>query len=90
MELPRGLAWGTSFSMYINDLALVLYNATVTMYANDTSISYSSKSVDAINSVINDDFSNLTLWLEGNKVSLNVMKTQAMLILRSPARQEEI
>ena len=50
------------------------------MYADDTSISYSSKSVDEINSAINDGLSNLKLWLEGNKLSLNVTKTQAMLI----------
>ena len=66
--------------MYINDVPLSLDNAKVTMYADDTSISYSSKSVDAINSAINDDLSNLKLWLEGNKLSLNVSKTQAMLI----------
>ena len=66
--------------MYINDLPLSLDNAKVTMYADDTSISYSSRSVDAINSAINDDLSNLKLWLEGNKLSLNVSKTQAMLI----------
>ena len=66
--------------MYINDLPLLLDNAKVTMYADDTSISYSSKSVDAINSAINDDLSNLKLWLEGNKLSLNVSKTQALLI----------
>ena len=64
--------------MYVNDLPLSLDNAKVTMYADDTSIS--SKSVDAINSAINDDFSNLKLWLEGNKLSLSVSKTQAMLI----------
>ena len=52
------------------------------MYADDTSISYSSKSVDEINSAINDDLSNLKLWLEGNKLSINVTKTQAMLIGR--------
>ena len=70
--------------MYINDLPLSFDNAKVTMYADDTSISYSSKSVDAINSAINsainDDLSNLKLWLGGNKLSLNVSKTQAMLI----------
>ena len=66
--------------MYINDLPLSLDNAKVTMYADDTSISYSSKSDDSINSAINDDLSNLKLWLEGNKLSLNVSKTQAMLI----------
>ena len=50
------------------------------MYADDTSIFHSSKSIDAINSAINDDFCNLKLWLDGNKLSLNVSKTQAMLI----------
>ena len=68
------------FLMHVNYLPLVLDNAKVTMYADDTSICYSSKSVDAINSAINDDFSNLQLWLEGNMLSLNVAKTQAMLI----------
>ena len=68
------------FLIYINDLPFALGNAKVTMYADDTNISYSSKSVDEINSAINDDLSNLKLWLEGNKLSLNVTKTQAMLI----------
>ena len=68
------------FLMYVNDLPLALDNAKVTMYADDTSIPYSSKSIDAINSAINDDLFNLKLWLEGNKLSLNVSKTQAMLI----------
>ena len=61
-----------------DDLPLALDNAKVTMYADDTSISYSSKSVDEINSAINDDLSNLKEWLEGNKLSLNVTKTQAI------------
>lgn len=39
------------------------------MHAADTSISYSSKSVNAISSAINDDLSNPKLWLEGNKLS---------------------
>ena len=42
--------------MNIDDL-LVVDNAKVTMYAGDTSNSNSSKSVDGINSTINDDLS---------------------------------
>ena len=52
--------------MYINDLALALDFSKVAMYADDTSISYSSKSVDAITSAIDDHLSNLKLWLEVN------------------------
>lgn len=44
------------------------------MHADDSSISYFSKSVDVINSAINDDLPNLKSWLEGNKLSLNVAK----------------
>ena len=68
------------FLMYINGLPLVLDNTKATMYVGDACISYSSKSVNAISSAINDDLSNLKLWLKGNKLSLNVTKAQAMLI----------
>ena len=42
--------------MYIDKFPLVLDNAKVTLYADATSVSHSSKSVDAINSAINYDF----------------------------------
>ena len=48
------------------------------MYADDTSISYSSKDIDELNETLNSD---LKRWLEGNKLSLNVIKTQAMVML---------
>ena len=50
------------------------------MYADDTSISYSSKSVAEINEAINSDLKRLQIWLGGNKLSLNVAKTQSMIL----------
>ena len=86
--VPQGSCLGPLlFLIYINDLPLVLDNAKATMYADDTSISYSSKSVEAINSAINDDLSNLKLWLQTNMLSLNVTKTRAMLIGSWPKLQ---
>ena len=68
------------FLIYINDLPLSLKFGEVNMYADDTSISYSSDSVTNINDSVNEDLDHLKNWLEGNKLSLNVAKTQSMLI----------
>ena len=50
------------------------------MYADDTSIYYASESVSDINQAVNADLEALKGWLEGNKLSLNVAKTEAMII----------
>ena len=50
------------------------------MYADDTSISYTLRSVAEINEAFNSDFKRLQIWLGGNKLSLNVAKTQSMIL----------
>ena len=50
------------------------------MYGDDTSIYYGSESVSEINQAVNSDLEVLKGWLEGNKLSLNVAKTYAMII----------
>ena len=52
--------------------------------ADDTSISYSSKNIDELNETLNSDLDSLKQWLEGNKLSLNVIETQAMVIGSMP------
>ena len=54
------------------------------MYADDTSISYYSKDIDMLNETLNSDLDSLKRWLEGNKLSLNVIKTQGMVIGSRP------
>ena len=79
--VPQRLCLGPLlFLIYINDLPCALQNTKVTIYANDTSISYSSKSVAEINEAINSDLKRLQIWLGGNKLSLNVAKTQSMIL----------
>ena len=62
-----------SFLMNIDDLPLVLENAKVTMCAVDTSISYSFKLMEQINSAVNN-LSNLKSWTAENNLPLNVTK----------------
>ena len=50
------------------------------MYADDTSICYHSRDITQLNEASNRDLYNLEKWLDGNKLSLNVVKTRAMLI----------
>ena len=57
------------FLIYMNDLPFSLENAHVSMYADDTTISHSSKSLAALQHELNCDLSNLQDWLHGNKLS---------------------
>ena len=48
-----------SFLIYINDLTFSLKNSDVTMYADDTGLSYSSKDIDELNETLNSDLDSL-------------------------------
>ncbi len=83
--VPQGSCLGPLlFLIYINDLPLALQKCNVTMYADDTSLSYASKNICELNQVMNEDLNCLRVWLQGNKLSLNVIKTHAMVIGSRP------
>ena len=52
----------------------------MSMLTTPLSMYYSSPSMNDINTAINADLEALRGWLEGNKLSLNVVKTQGMII----------
>ena len=83
--VPKGSCLGPLlFLIYVNDLPFSLEKAHVSMYADDTTISHSSKSLAALQHDLNCDLSNLQDWLHGNKLSLNVIKTQSLIIGSGP------
>ena len=45
------------------------------MYADDTAISFSSDHMEEIDAVVNAELACIEKWLQGNKFSLNVVKT---------------
>ena len=52
----------------------------MSIYADDTSLCYQSHDLTRLNEAINSDLKKLDTWLKGNKLSLNVAKTNSMLI----------
>ena len=50
------------------------------MYADDTNISIAASSSSELESVLNGELINLYEWLRVNRLSLNIAKTELMLI----------
>ena len=50
------------------------------MYADDTTLSHSSKNIVDPSENLNRDLCSLKQWLQENKLSLNLIKTQAVVV----------
>ena len=46
------------------------------LFADDTNLLYLGKSIKKLNKLVNYDLKNLLYWLNANKISLNVKKTE--------------
>lgn len=65
------------FFVYINNFPNCLKHATPLMFADDSSY---GKSIEEIEFVLNEDLEKIRLWLQLNKLSVNVAKTEYTLI----------
>ena len=83
--VPQGSCLGPLlFLIYVNDLPKAINCSSVSMYADDTSLCLKSKYIFQLNRAMNRDLEDLDSWLKGSKLSLNIVKTQSMLIATKP------
>ena len=68
------------FLLYINDLPNCLYFSQPRMYADDTSLTFASADLNRISDRLNYDLDRVFIWLSANKLTLNMTKTEFMLV----------
>ena len=79
--VPQGTILGPLlFILYINDLPKCLLHSQSRMYADDTSLSYAAQDTNRIETCLNEDLDRISTWLSVNKLTLNMNKTEFMLI----------
>ena len=78
--VPQGSVLGPLlFLIYINDLNQAIKFCKVHHFADDTNLLHFNKSLATLNKLVNLDMKNLIVWLNTNKISLNVDKTELII-----------
>ena len=82
--VPQGSLLGVIlFQLHINSLKCCLKQTTVILYADDTMIYAIGRNMRALKCKVQSDLNNLSMWLNANKLLLNVTKTKSLLFSHS-------
>lgn len=85
--VPQGSILGPIlFILFINDFSLGLFNTRIDMYADDTTITISSKTITDIKTIANKLLSKVYDWCQCNSMVINENKTKFMIITNHQKR----
>ena len=68
------------FLVFINDPLNCLSDGPPRMFADDTNITFRSKKLSDVQTLINSELQNLNTWLIANRLCMNIAKTDFIVI----------
>ena len=87
--VPQGSVLGPLlFLLHLNDLNQAIKFCKVHHFPDDTNLLCLSSNIKKLNKLVNADLKRLVNWLNANKISLNVKKTE-MVIFKSKQKKVE-
>ena len=80
MGVPQGSVLGPIlFNLYINDLPKVSKKLNTTLFADDSTLTFSHQNYLSLISILNQELENIYKWTISNRLSINLDKTVAMI-----------
>jgi hypothetical protein len=74
------------FIIYTNDLPNSINNAKTIQFADDITLYYANKGIDALYKIISQELSCLSDWLRANNLLLNVSKNNYILFSNTDSK----